>query len=178
MKLELTKNNPDFDGLKWIALALNKDKQELRVFKNNIYIINGVAVATDGARLHEYTLDGGYEFKDGFYEVLQNNKTKLALLRINDSDDHEFPDYNEIIESVIGDDLILVEGIERAADHNFCTIIRANANNFQFSFIRDATVGCNKVITGKGIDENNEPDSRAIKCVGDGRIAIIMPVIK
>ncbi len=102
MKLEFTKNDALFDGIRWVAKALNTNRYDLRKFVNLIYKTSDRFVATDGARLHAYKPirslkdEGFLNVRKGFYEIGVNNASKITLFSVPKTD---CPDVNNIIKS-------------------------------------------------------------------------------
>ena len=91
--LTITKNHPDFEGIKWILKAKTKNKSEVRNYLVHAYINEGHFIMTDAARLHKYKLIG--DFEKGFYKVNKNNKSIVELI-FESSVDINYPDYNDL----------------------------------------------------------------------------------
>jgi hypothetical protein len=71
----IQKDHPDYDGMKWVSRAVRKAADEGEPALSHIEIAGSVAVACDGARLHEYQLTAPEHFPNGIYRpfVLKGN---------------------------------------------------------------------------------------------------------
>ena len=76
--IELGKNYPYFDAMKWVISATTKKKNMNMMYRTDCVQIRGESiVGTDGNRIH--CLDAVHPYQDGVYQVVTNQKNKLGL---------------------------------------------------------------------------------------------------
>lgn len=103
MLYEFNDRHPDFFGIRFCARALRQDDRRNHV--SRLYIEDNEMIATDGCRLHTYSIKT--MLPNGFYRVLENifeeneyeEKTKSKLIIFHEKDNqHSFPDYKQLYE--------------------------------------------------------------------------------
>jgi hypothetical protein len=85
------RNEKTINLITWTAKAASKDMTRKNIC-NRIFIDDGLAVATDGSRMHLVYL--GEEFASGLYEIVSKTKNKVILVK--DETGVNFPDYMRI----------------------------------------------------------------------------------
>lgn len=87
----LNSKHLDYSGIKWVLKAIDKKKDLYNL--DYLNITEGLAVGTDGYRLHQYTLSLPDEFEIGLYRFfIVNNKIILIL----DQKTTEYPDWKKL----------------------------------------------------------------------------------
>ncbi|MCP4262795.1 MAG: hypothetical protein GY774_35600 [Planctomycetes bacterium] len=66
----------DYNSLYWLT-SVSGAKSDVRHHINTIHIDSGVAVKTDGSRLHVACLEG--DFPDGDYEIIKRTKSEIVI---------------------------------------------------------------------------------------------------
>ena len=85
--------NTLYHGLRWVSLAMSKDKT--RYILNHINIVGKTAQASDGRRLHILTNESLDVIEDGLYNVIKQNAKEIILAK---SDcDMTFPNTAQVI---------------------------------------------------------------------------------
>lgn len=82
------KSSPDIDNLYWVT-AIKTDKSDNRPHINTLLIDNGLAVRTDGSRLHACELS--FKVPDGCYWILSRMKYCIKLVRDEDLSLKDWP---------------------------------------------------------------------------------------
>lgn len=95
MFLRLKKGDPSFNEVKFAALSLKKDKNELRDHVRYLYITEEYICGTDVRMLTVAPNINGLGC--GFYEVLKNIKSEIWLVKIKE--DGKFPPFEHIIKN-------------------------------------------------------------------------------
>jgi len=179
MKLEFTKDDAFFNGIRWVAKALTKNKYDPRKFVNLIQKTNGRFVATDGARLYAYKPirslkdEGFLNVKNGLYEICVNNASKITLFSVPKTD---CPDVNNIIKSKAPEGNQLAVEFEpygsqySAAYTNIIRSIDMGENIFRYEFLVDV-LSCGEVFE---VWQEN-PDA-GINFLSGDKFAVIMPL--
>ena len=91
MKIELTKTDRRLSALRFVVSAIAKESSRYAIQYVNIE--PGLAVATDGRRLHIAHLQHNWE--PGLYEVLKSTKTTVILLKSDE--EAKFPAWRDIV---------------------------------------------------------------------------------
>lgn len=82
----IKKGDEDFEGIKWVIKAVSKE--DSRYALNRLEIKDHIATATDGHRLHEYTLTKPEDFPNGLYFPF---KIGNIIILIADDSGIEYP---------------------------------------------------------------------------------------
>jgi hypothetical protein len=85
------RNEKTINLLTWTSRAAGKDATRKSIC-NRIFIDDGLAVATDGGRMHLAYL--GEEIENGLYEIVSKTKTKVIMVK--DESGNASPDYMRI----------------------------------------------------------------------------------
>jgi hypothetical protein len=101
--IRLTKKDPtvssDYNSLYWLT-SVQMTKDDTRHHMVTVHIDSGVAVKTDGARIHLACLLG--DFPNGDYEIIKRTKSELILNMVNDGSLPElsWPDWEMVFDSM------------------------------------------------------------------------------
>ena len=130
----ITKQHPQFDVIRWLALAASKDtaKPSLRT----INIREDKATATNGHVLNQYNYEDGVHqmlgLPPGLYEVIKLTKTEVQLV----PSDERFPDTDSVWPDLGAYKVVSLTGCyldEYETDvilaKDFCRIVRAMKND-------------------------------------------------
>ncbi len=185
MKIELKKNDPGFNEIKWIARGLTTNKQDKRIYVHYIYKDGNRFVSTDGGRLHMFEDDTGlYEsLEDGFYGVFKNTKAIIILSLAYKKDEKSYPNTEDFVavRDNFPKDTLWISNDK--LDIAFADIIRnmkgkadrnGNApdptNSFKFDYFRDV------LSLDDFFSVYHENENKPIYFKSDKFFAIIMPV--
>lgn len=91
-RLIVIESKNDLAGVIWVNSARCRDKTRMSITK--LQVEAGVAIATDGRRLHKYTLEE--PVPDGLYDPLIINQSRVLL--IDNPEDCKYPDTERIAE--------------------------------------------------------------------------------
>lgn len=83
-------NKDDLAGVIWVNFARAHDKRRFTLTK--LQAKGGVAIATDGVRLHKYTLEE--PVPDGLYDPMIINQSRVLL--IEDGEGLKYPDTEKV----------------------------------------------------------------------------------
>ncbi len=126
----ITKQHPQFDILRWLALAASKDKAKPSL--RTINIREDKATATDGHVLNQYNYEDGVHqmlgLPPGLYEVIKLTKTEVQLV----PSDERFPDTDSVWPDLGTYKVVSLNGCypdtyqaDESLAIDFCRIIRA-----------------------------------------------------
>ena len=183
MKLEFTKDDVFFNGIRWVAKALTKDKNDLRKYVHRIYKYGNGFIATDGSRLHAYKpgdLKEGLKkmgfrgVKNGLYEVVKNTKSQVILLWEKKASECDYPGLKIIKSKAPEGNRLAVEFTYNArysaAYTNIIKSIDMGENIFRYEFLADV-LSCGEIFE---VWQEN-PDA-AINFLNGDKFAAIMPL--
>ncbi len=175
----ITKQHPQFDILRWLALAASKDKAKPSL--RTINIREDKATATDGHVLNQYNYEDGvhqmFGLPPGLYEIIKLAKTEVQLV----PSDERFPDTDSVWPDLDAYKVVSLTGCyldEYETDailaKDFCRIVRAMKNDggMRFDLFKIAAEG--SVMTRGYV--NPESGLTAMVLKNGVRESLIMPV--
>jgi len=87
--IRITKNEKDFDALRFVLRAVGKDP--IKPAFTKLLSDNGVIVGCDSRRLHTAAVT----LPDGFYEVIKNTASEIILEQTEF--DGQYPNYKQVL---------------------------------------------------------------------------------
>lgn len=96
MSLIFKRSGNLFRSIKFLADVLRKDSDDSRNHVTRIRVEkDGSAVATNGMALHFVNVSG---LEPGYYKPVKNRKTVVELVRTDELETHDYPDYASVLE--------------------------------------------------------------------------------
>ncbi len=175
----ITKSNPQFDVIRWLALAASKDK--LKPSLRTINVRDDKAVATDGHVLNQYNYKNGdhqlFGLPPGLYEIIKVNKTEVQLVL---SDGH-FPDTDSVWPDLeaykeVGLSGCSLGGYQADIDlsKDFCRVVRAmkDEGGINFNLFKIAAEGAE--MTKAYVNPESGQTATVLK--NGARESLVMPI--
>ena len=130
-KMEILKTHQDFEALRWLHKAINPKhaNEALRC----IYVKNGVAVATDGHRLHKAQVS----IDDGLFTVIKSTAKEMYLALATPN--NPFPNYEMILPKEKRQ-VFMPKLTENGIHHSIAAIIRDLSDEWavNIDFLKEA----------------------------------------
>jgi len=125
-KIDLTSSHSDFSGIRWVLKACGG---QYPVTQKLLFSEEGKVVATDGHRLHVYTLQELEAESGCLWEIVQNKATRVVLVK-SELDSAEFPDWKHVIPEGEPKAVVPLEEISRGNtpieyDKAYTNVVRA-----------------------------------------------------
>ena len=161
-----TKNDKGFNEFKFAALALNKKSN--RAYKRVLKVDQGTVTGTDGYRLH--TCKGISCETDGYFEVIQNNKTMITLKQV--TEEVYYPDIEQLFEYDTKGHFIKTNDIKTKDPNNYAMLLyRINNNSIIINpaYVKDIMSFDSFAVS---ISAHNEP----VVFINGTKRAYVMPV--
>lgn len=188
MRIQIKKNQEYFGELRWIARALNTDKDNPIPFINHVFKNDNYFVATDESRLHFFRLtdharlDGFHmaDITDGLYKMTKNNKGLIELTLAYEKGVCRYPDVcKDVVQWTVPHNSIeLVYNSKSGSSKAFATIIRGSeiinigGSTINYCFLNDI-LNCGEVF-----NVWQEGPDKPINFKNDNKFAALMPIIE
>jgi hypothetical protein len=161
------KNDKELKGFNFVIKAINKkDNKELL---KKVFIDEGLAVCTDGSRLHLFATD--LEIESGLYDVV-SAKTSQVVLRKSKLD-LQFPDYKKVIPIPKFEKTVFCNGSDHRLFHTIYRDFASDYESYNPNFIHDLYIEKSEMQIYKDMEKRFSP---LVVYDGDSRAAVVMPI--
>jgi hypothetical protein len=168
--LKINKSHPDFEGLIWVAKVRCLDLH--RYDLNKILCQEGRLIATDGHRMHIYTMDYSENIPCGaFLPIARNN----GFILLREEPANNYPEWRKVIPKAKKKDVLEKICINKDPilnAKNFAIVLKTIDEIMQYSFFLDLAVDEWRVTTY----EKNPSPIRFDTYGRKRKIALIMPM--